>query len=135
MTRRAIEAARIQTRFFQQRVRVFWTAVAIQVCVTASGALVWFTQEPRDRTGLQVGVLVMGAVAGLWVAWISYVKFVRPSAKCPECGCDWIRESGENPEKWLMWDKCPGCGIKIRGPADYPAKPLSEAEWRSGGRQ
>jgi hypothetical protein len=58
------------------------------------GLAISFTQEPVDRDGIHVGLatgvsLAVVLFGGLLIRALS----PRPSAKCPQCGCDWIIES------------------------------------------
>jgi len=40
--------------------------------------------------------------------------FPKPSATCPQCGCDWNAESDNDTQRWMDWSCCPGCGLKMR---------------------
>lgn len=77
-----------------------------------------------NRDDIHVGLaLGSGLTVLLFGALFCRFLFPIPSAKCPDCRCDWNVESENNIEKWLSWHSCPGCGLKMNDDTGRHEKP------------
>jgi hypothetical protein len=82
------------------------------------GLTTWFLQRPIDRDSIMVGgVLGLGLVVFLVGILLTRMLLPRPDARCPQCGCDWNRESNADAPQWLGWKHCPACGLSLGGDA------------------
>ena len=107
--------------------RVNWSLAALAAAGIFVGVITWFSQQPRDRDDLHGGLAMGLALATFVVGGLLFRLLLRrPSAKCPQCGCDWNEKTGNDLHQWLAWDHCPGCGIKMNGAASSQASPSSQ---------
>jgi hypothetical protein len=76
----------------------------------------WFSQRPPDRDSLHLQfALALAAAVFCFACLLGRLLFPKPSATCPQCGCDWNLESENNTQLWLAWRCCPGCGLDMCG--------------------
>ena len=111
----ATEVARIKRMTIEHNARVNWTIGALLIAGVVIGGAVWFIQRPRDRDDTHLGLaLGLGGATFCIGCILCRMVFPKPSAECPQCGCDWNIESENDIQKWLTWHCCPGCGLKMR---------------------
>lgn len=109
-----IEVARIKRAAIDHSRRVSRSLVALLILGVVVGAAVWFIQDPRDRDDIHGGVAMgLGLAAFFFGGLLCRMVFPKPSAECPQCGCDWNIESENDMHKWLTWHCCPACGLKM----------------------
>ena len=108
--------------------RCFQVLAVSLVAAVAVGLGVWFKEPPADRDDLHVGFALGLAGTVFFVGClVGRFAFPRPSATCPQCGCDWNAESDNNPQIWLAWQRCPGCGLQMSDdPQGPPRKDLKD---------
>ena len=90
--------------------------ILLEVPLTAGvavGVAVWFVQRPMDRDDVHVGLALGLGLATFLFGCLLCRGLPKPSAECPQCGCDWNIESENDMQKWLTWHCCPGCGLKM----------------------
>ena len=105
------EVARIKRIAIQRSACVTRTLGALSIAAVVVAVLAWFLPKPIDRDlGLSLvlgfATFCLGCILGRFLCPI-------PRAECPQCGCDWRVESGNELQKWLTWRCCPGCGLKM----------------------
>ena len=98
----------------QRSARVTWTLGALSIAGVVVGLGTWFSAHTVNRDGLHLslslglgfGTFCLGCILGRFL-------FPIPRAVCPQCGCDWNVESGNDLQKWLRWQCCPRCGLEM----------------------
>jgi hypothetical protein len=112
----ATKVARIREAHFHWRSRVARAVGSWFFAGVIVGLTTWFLQRPIDRDSIMVGgVLGLGLVVFLVGILLTRMLLPRPDARCPQCGCDWTRESSSDAPQWLTWKHCPGCGLNLSG--------------------
>jgi len=92
------------------------TLGALLVASVVVGLATWFSQEPKDRDDVHGGLALGLGLATLFFGGLLFrMLSPKPSATCPQCGCDWNVESDNDLQKWLTWGHCPSCGLNMSG--------------------
>jgi hypothetical protein len=115
-TNLAIAVARQKSAASHYAARSSLTTAGLLVAGVGVGLAIWFGQRPVDRDGIHFGLASGVSLAVLLFGGLLFrALFPRPSAECPQCGCDWYIESDNDVQKWLQWQHCPGCGLDMTG--------------------
>jgi hypothetical protein len=110
----AVEVARRKRATIGHQRHVLWVSMVSLAAAAAVGLGVWFSEPRADRDSLHLG-LTLGLAGTIFCVGglVGRFAFPKPSATCPQCGCDWNAESDNNPQTWLGWQRCPGCGLQM----------------------
>jgi len=120
----AAKVARIKNGALHWEKRTWQILAGLSIAGMAVGFATWFAANPRDRDGIHFGAAAALGVGTFFIGGLlSRALFPRPSAKCPQCGCDWWLESYNDIQTWLAWEFCPGCGLRIADPANMTQGP------------
>lgn len=108
------EVARIKRAAIEHRRRVNRTVVALLFAGVGVGVAVWFSQDAKDRDEIHgMAAIGLGLATFFFAGLLCRLVFPQPSTECPKCGCDWNAESENDVQKWLAWQCCPRCGLKM----------------------
>ena len=112
----ADEVATLRDAAFQHRKGSHWFLLGTLMATALVGLVTWFSQRSADRDDLHFQLaLGLAATVFFFACLLGRLLFPRPSAICPQCGCDWNLESENNTQRWLAWQRCPGCGLVMSG--------------------
>jgi hypothetical protein len=118
------DVVRLRRAVRERAGRIRWMLSASLVGGLVAGLAVWFCQPVHDRDGDHLGFsLSLGALTFFLGGMLGCLLFPRPSANCPQCGCDWHAESENNTQVWLAWQHCPSCGLGMPGENAGDVKP------------
>lgn len=110
----ADKIVRLRRAVIQRDRRMRWLLAASLFSGVVVGLAAWFCQPVHDRDGDHFRfTLGLGALTFFLGGLLGHLLFPRPSARCPQCGCDWRAESENNTQTWLAWQCCPGCGLQM----------------------
>jgi len=111
----ADEVARRKQVVIRHLGRLRWVRGISLLAGIAIGLGTWFSPSPADRDGLHFGFALGLAGATFFIGgMLGRLLFSKPSAQCPQCGCDWNAESENDVQRLLAWRCCPGCGLGMR---------------------
>src|SRR5690606_4968071 len=125
---REIPIAQLRRNYLVHSRRLNRMIVASVFTGVAAALAVWLLTAPINRDAVLLNSAMAIVVAVFFVGGMTArIVIGLPQAICPQCGCDWRRESGQNAETWLAWEHCPRCGRGIRcdtaGSAPCPTHP------------
>jgi len=110
----ASEVAQIKRMTIQRNVRAKWQILFLFSAAAAAGLGTWFSAQPINRDDIHGGLAMgLGLATFLFGGLLCRFLYPIPDAECPQCGCDWNSESKNDIHKWLQWECCPGCGLKM----------------------
>lgn len=103
--------ARVKRMAIQRSARANWTLGVLLIASIVVAVAGWFFPGPMHRDSelsllLGFTIFCLGGIFGRFVLPI-------PRAECPQCGCDWWVESGNDLQKWIAWRSCPVCGLRM----------------------
>ena len=117
----ATEVQRIKQAAIQRDARVRRALGPLAIAGVLVGVAVWFLADPRNRDEIHASAAIGLGLAVFFVGCLlCRMVYPIPTAECPQCGCDWNLESEHDLQKWLAWQCCPGCGLRMSDAAVPP---------------
>jgi hypothetical protein len=108
------EVDRIRQRAVIRVRRLNWVVGGSLLAGVVAAIVVWFLAIPMNRDANHFHASLAIGLATFFVGGMAgRIMIPRPPANCPECGCDWYRQSHNDMDAWLAWRNCPGCGLQL----------------------
>lgn len=99
--------------------RLSWVVGGALLVGVVAAIVVWFLAIPMNRDANHFSAALAVGLATFFIGgMVGRIMIPRPPAICPECGCDWYRQSHNDMDAWLAWRNCPGCGLQLQPDAD-----------------